>query len=398
MIGVNEARKIIQTHTSRTRPVIMSLLDASGCVLAEDVISNIDSPPFDQSAMDGYAVAFDTLKKIQDIEVKDEIQAGSTGEKILYENSAARIFTGAPIPEGADTVIMQELTSRNGSYIQISDEKIFKGQHIRFKASQIAKGEVAAQAGTRITPGVAGYLAGLGISDVAVYPAPRIGIIVTGKELVFPGTSLLHGQIYESNAVTLTSALLEGRMEPILTLFSDDNPDSLLQCINKAISVCDILLITGGISAGDYDFVQPVLEKIGVEKLLYKIKQKPGKPLYVGKHESSIIFGLPGNPAAALTCFYEYVVPCIRQMTGLPAMPPFVVYMPIGESIDKKPGLTHFLKAQIQNNKVKAMKSQESYQLSAFTQSDCFIVLEEEQTHIEEGTIVPVHRFYDCWT
>ena len=211
------------------------------------------------------------------------------------------------------------------------------------------------------------------------------------------GTALEFGQVYECNSMTITSALFEGRMEPSFLEYADDDEEQVADAISNGLEACDILLITGGISVGKYDFVQSALKKCNVETLFYKVKQKPGKPLYFGKNENKLVFGLPGNPSAVLTCFYEYVVPCIRKMSGL--KPAFYqnFTLPLNEDTYKKPGLTCFLKGKLMDNLVAVLSGQESYKLNAFTEADCFVVLDESETDYKKGEQVVVHKINDCW-
>ncbi len=397
MITVNEAKKIVETNTGILSPVAIPLIDAAGCVLAENVLSEIDSPSFNQAAMDGYAFAWDTVDLKSELPVFGNIPAGTTHQVFVVPGFVSKIFTGAPVPEGVDTIIMQESAEETEGGIKIIDEKISKGSNIRLKASQISKGEIAVKARTKLTPGVMGYLASLGVTEVSIYTVPKIGIIVTGKELVFPGTPLEFGQVYECNSMTLTSALFEGRMEPSFLELADDNEEQVAETISRGLQACDILLITGGISVGKYDFVQAALKRNNIETLFYKVKQKPGKPLFFGKQDDKLVFGLPGNPSAVLTCFYEYVVPCIRKMSGMKPVFLNEFSLPLSHDTYNKPGLTCFLKGKMIDNMVVLLNGQESYKLNAFTEADCLIVLDENKTEYQKGEQVVVHKINECW-
>lgn len=397
MITVKEAKTIVEANTGIIPFISIPLINAAGCVLAEDVFSLIDSPPFHQAAMDGYAFAWDSIDMEAAIAVTGNIPAGTTHQVMVARGCAIKIFTGAPLPEGVDTIVMQEYVKETDGEITITENNISKGSHIRLKASQISIGALAAKAGTKLTPGTMGYLASLGITEVSVYTVPKVGIIVTGKELVFPGTPLEFGQVYECNSMTLTSALLEGRMEPAFMELADDNEEQVAETIARALQDCDILLITGGISVGKYDFVQTALQKCGVEPLFYKVKQKPGKPLFFGKKGESLVFGLPGNPSAVLTCFYEYVVPCIRKMSGMNPVFPKEYSMTLNHDAHSRPGLTCFLKGKMHDNSVELLSGQESYKLNAFTEADCLVVFDESKASYQKEEMVTVHKINECW-
>jgi molybdopterin molybdotransferase len=353
MITVDEAKNRVELTCKMLPASIMNLNHCVGKVLAEDIISPLNSPPFAQSAMDGYAVALGSVRTETPIEVMGIAQAGDTEILSLEAGKAIRIFTGAAIPVGADTVVMQEHVDLESNFIRIKDHAFTLGTHIRKMGSQIKKGEIALRAGKRLNPGLIGYLAGLGIHEVAVVPAPKLGLILTGKELVMPGEVLQHGQIYESNSWML-EALMQG----------------------------------AGLS---------FLHKNGVEAIFYRVKQKPGKPLFFGKKGETMVFGLPGNPASVLSCCYEYVVPTIRKMMGLTYHPYGLEKYPLGHDYTKKVGLTHFLKARLEQGFVYLCDGQESYKLNAFSEANCIAILPQEIAMVSEGTPIEIHLFDDCW-
>lgn len=397
MISVEEAKKIIAQHSKLLPAIALPLLDAAGCVIAQDVVAAVDSPPFDQSAMDGYGFALHSINDLGSIAVSGVVAAGETQQKQVPMGTAVRIFTGAPVPEGVDTVVMQEDVSRSGDSIAINSNRLIKGSNIRFKGSQISAGEVAVKAGTRLTPGVVGYLAGLGVQEVIVYVAPKIGIIVTGSELVNPGEPLQFGQIYESNSYSITAVLFEGRMEPAFVQHVGDDEEELTTVVFNALKECDVLLITGGVSVGEFDYVTKALSNCAVETLFHKVNQKPGKPLLFARKGDALVFGLPGNPSSVLTCFYEYVVPCIRQMTGLQLFMSGVCSMPLAQETWNKTGKTCFLKGKVLNGEALVLDGQESYKLNAFTDADCLVVLDSEQQAYKKGDLVTVHKINECW-
>jgi molybdopterin molybdotransferase len=357
----------------------------------------MDMPPFAQSAMDGYAFRYESLEPGVPKPVSYAVQAGMAELSRLRPGEAARIFTGAPVPEGADTVVMQEKTERTGDLVLIRDPALRQGANVRPAASQTQKGELAARAGTRLGPGAAGFLAGLGIAAAEVFANPETGIIITGKELVPPGQPLQMGQVYESNSVSLRVALAGAGIVPEMITQADDEAGLVYAAIEEGLACCRLLLITGGISVGDYDFVHEGLKKAGVQTIFYKVRQKPGKPLYCGRRGDTLVFGLPGNPGSVLSCFYQYVVPAIRQMKGMDPEPERKICLKLSDDFSKKPGLTHFLKGRTEGDQVVILHAQESYKLNAFVESDCVVRLEEEMSEFRRGDLVRVYPLNRLW-
>ncbi len=389
MISVEQAIALIQQHSKRLSSKKVSVADALGCVLSENAISPISLPPFDQSAMDGYAVRFsDTGKQIKII---GEVAAGKVFPKKLQSGEAVRIFTGASVPVGTDTVIMQERILIENGNLLLQDPNLKKGANIRKAASQIKKGKIALSKGTIITPGGIGYLTAMGIKTINVFAPSRITIIITGSELRKPGEKLKNGEIYESNSFTLNSALQSIHLKSQKTITVKDNEAAVFNAIKKAIATSDLVLVTGGISVGDYDFTGSSLKKIGVKNIFYKIKQKPGKPIFFGKHNKTLIFGLPGNPAAVLSCFYEYVYPSLRIMQGRNDVFLKKLNLPMANDYNKKAGLSFFLKGKISDKAVVPLEGQESYILSSFALADCLIYLPSVAENIKTGDLVEVH-------
>ncbi|MBC9798563.1 molybdopterin molybdotransferase MoeA, partial [Sinomicrobium weinanense] len=294
MIPVTEARKIIKEHTFTLPPVTLNIAKAIGHVLAEDVYASCDIPPFHQSAMDGYAFVFADWKNKGSLLINGEVPAGTESNVSLSPGKAVRIFTGAAVPEGADTVVMQEKVNREGEQLFIEDELLEEGKNIRRRGTEIRKGDLALPGGTTLTPAGVGFLSGVGIAKVRVYPRPSVAVIVTGNELQSPGEPLQHGQIYESNSFMLRSALLEMGVENIMVDGAKDNLDELTAVLRKTLNHNDVVLLTGGVSVGDYDFVVEASGNCGVQTLFHRLKQRPGKPLYFGKKEGKLVFGLPG--------------------------------------------------------------------------------------------------------
>ncbi len=390
MISVQEAKKIIDDNVSALQPAVLPITQAAGLILAEKVFATMDIPAFPQSSMDGYAFAFNDWQKNKKLKIVGEVAAGSHDLFNLSQGTAVRIFTGAAVPPGADTVIMQEKVLIENGELKIEDETFQQGTSVRPKGSEIKAGALALEKEIVLSPAAIGFLAGIGITEVKVYPHPSITIIITGNELQQPGQPLQHGQVYESNSFALKAILKQLQIESVEVLHVIDNPEAVTDKLKRALGESDVVLLTGGISVGDYDFVLQAAKACGVEKLFHKVKQRPGKPLYFGKKENKLVFGLPGNPSSVLTCFYQYVIPALEKLTkrkiSLQTMK-----VPLSRSFQKGAGLTHFLKASFNGKTATPLDAQESYRLSSFATANCFIQTDEETTSCKEGELVTVY-------
>lgn len=390
MISVAEAKKLIEEHTIALTPVQAPLQEVAGKILAEEIYALADTPAFPQSAMDGYAFLFSEWKKNKELIIEGEIAAGSNEEKTLASGKAVRIFTGAPVPPGADTVMKQEKVKVFSSRLIIEDEDITPGMNVRAKGSEIKAGELALKRYSLLSPAAIGFLAGTGVTKVKAFPNPVVSIIITGKELQRAGKPLAYGQVYESNSFTLGAVLQQLHINAVKIFHSDDDLAILTGILGKAIQQSDIVLLTGGISAGDYDFVGQAAAHCGVTTIFHKIKQRPGKPLFFGKKENKLVFGLPGNPASVLTCFYEYVLTALEILTKRKVSLP-TLQVPLSKQFRKSASLTHFLKGFYDGATVSILEAQESYRLSSFAKANCLVVINEEVTECQEGEMVEIH-------
>jgi len=389
-IQVSEARKLIRESIKTPDPVKVSINAAAGLILAEDIFSLTDVPPFNQSSMDGYAINYQGWKKKETLKIAGMAQAGLAGLDPIQSDEARRIFTGAVVPHGSDTVVMQEKVDVLDGKLLIKDNNLAIGQNVRIQGSEAKKGEIALEKGHLLNPTAIGFLAGLGIHELMVYPAPTISIILTGNELQQPGLALNYGQVYESNSYALNAAIREAGILNVDVFSAEDDLKILIEVLAIALQNSNLVLLTGGVSVGDYDFVIRAAEANGVEQVFHKIKQKPGKPIYFGKKGEKYVFGLPGNPASVLTCFYEYVYPAIGLLGN--KQKEMIKINAVLESDIKKPaGMTHFLKAYYNGKTVKELKAQESFRLSSFAKSNCLIELEAEQSEFKAGEEVEIH-------
>lgn len=388
MTTVSEAKNNVKEQVNALQITTQKVVDSQHFYLAEDIISTVSIPLFNQSAMDGYAFKFEDIDKA--LSIVDEIPAGDIRTVDIKNTEAVRIFTGSKVPASCDTVVMQELVEIQDGKLIVKDEGLKHGGNVRTKGNQITAGSLALKKGAAINAGAVGFLSTLGIKSIKVHQHPRVVIIATGSELVEPGNELSEGQIYESNTVMLATAVKKIGITPTIFVV-EDNKEATSKMISEALKNNDLILLSGGISVGDYDFVKEALENNGVQEVFYKIKQKPGKPLYFGKTASSYVFALPGNPAAALSCFYEYVSMAINIMVGNPKIDLTTVSLPISKTYNKKPGRAIFLKAVTDFNTVTPLDGQGSDALQAFSLANCLIYIPAETTVVNQEDKVEVH-------
>lgn len=330
MLSANEAESIILALVSflgtPQNIETVPLLEATGRVLAETVTSPLDFPHWDNSAMDGYAVRHADVQIASPehpitLEVATEIRAGQVSHCTLHPGQAARIFTGAPLPSGADTIVMQEVTQRQGDHVQILQAPTFQA-YVRHQGTFHRAGMPLLQAGIQLQGPEIAILAAAQQNTIPVYRRPRVALISTGAELVPPSQALQVGQIVDSNQYALAALIQQMGAVPLPQGIVPDDPVAIQLAITQSIATADMVLSSGGVSVGDYDYVMSVLETLGAEIHIQAVAVKPGKPLTVatvpvpGK-PPVLYFGLPGNPVSALVSFWRFVKPALNKLSGL---------------------------------------------------------------------------------
>lgn len=386
MVQVSQALHLIDNNTPRSVATTKALKKALGFVLASPVQSPIHMPPFRQSAVDGYAFIH---QNTTDYEVIGESKAGIGKDIKINENECIRIFTGAFVPHNADTVIMQEHVNRTKQRIVI-EKLVPKGANIRAMGEQVRADDLVVPEGTVVTESLIGFLAGLGIKEVTVYSKPSVGVLVTGNELVAAGKKLKLGQIYESNGTMLAAVLEKLGIKKVEVKRVKDTALATKRGIAALLKKHDFVLVSGGISVGDYDFVKQSLLDNKVEELFYKVNQKPGKPLFYGEKGKKSVFALPGNPASCLTCFYVYVLPALRKFMGhtMPHLPRSKKI--ITTNFKNASGKALFLKALVADDEVTVLGSQSSAMLNSFVESNALVYIDSETEAIETQSKVEV--------
>lgn len=386
MIEVQEALALIDRFAAESAEVSAEVNAAlNGAILSQSIFAPINLPEFRQSSMDGYALCGGAP---EGHELIGEIPAGSLNTYNLKPGQAVRIFTGAAVPDSADRVIMQEhVAIKNDRVTLIKDPG--SGANIRVIGSQIKQGQSVLEKGTKVTPAIIGMLLSLGLTRVVVRKPPRVCVLVTGDELAQPGVQKSPGQVYESNGSVLEAAVKEDGAHFVETTAVKDDFQASVQAIKQAVSKADLVLISGGISVGDYDFIAMALTQLGAEKHFHGVRQKPGKPLYFGTLEGTAIFALPGNPASTLSCYCVYVRRWLQNYLGTR---PVAVSMPLGADLVNRFGRALFVKAKFDQGRAMPIDEFNSATLLSFSKADILIFMGAEVTELKAGDMVETYK------
>ncbi|NLJ07073.1 MAG: molybdopterin molybdotransferase MoeA [Sphingobacteriales bacterium] len=332
MILLEKAIKIVLESISVKDPEEINLMEALHRIIAEDVFSDLDMPAFDRSAMDGYACKMKDIHR--ELKVIEVIAAGQFPQKVIHDGECSQIMTGAPIPEGADCVLMVEDIEKTGeNTIRYKKEKT--KENIRYQGEDLKKGQIVIKAGTCLEPAHLALLATVGKAKVTVYQRPVVGIISTGDELVEPDQIPVKSQIRNSNAYQLYGQVIKNRAIPLYFGIAEDKADVLYNAIKNALEKSDILLVTGGVSMGEFDYVPEIMNQLGIEIKFQKMAVQPGKPTTFGVKGQKLIFGLPGNPVSSFIQYELVVKPAVYRMMGL-NYHPAPLYLPFGIEYTRK--------------------------------------------------------------
>ena len=394
---VEKAREHIRAFLSPVTTVErLSIRATLGRVLAEDVISPVNVPQHDNSAMDGYAVRFADLKSDAEstLKIVGASFAGKPYQGTLAAGQAVRIMTGAVIPAGADSVVQQERARASADQVSVMPLPK-KGTNTRSAGEDLRAGEAALKRGQPIRPAEIGMMASLGIGEVAVYRKLRVAFFSTGDELVAVGMPLGPGQIYDSNRYTIYGLLMRLGCEVLDMGVIRDTPEDVEQAFKDAARAADVVITSGGVSVGEADYVKQVLDRLG-EVLFWKIAMKPGRPLAYGKIGDAHFFGLPGNPVAVMVTFYQFVRDALLHLQGQTRTIPLPTQKVVCTSaIKKAPGRTEFQRGILSRDatgqwSVRTTGDQGSGILSSMSQANCFIILPTDQGNVPAGSEVDI--------
>jgi molybdopterin molybdotransferase len=395
-----EALRIVLDAVAPLAPETCAAADALGRVLAEPVYSGRTLPPWDVSAMDGYAVrASDLAAAPAVLPVAFEVAAGAGRERALPPGAAARIFTGAPLPPGADTIVRQEDVERDGARVTVRVAPPL-GEHVRPAGEDVRAGERVLEPGARLGPGALGLLASLGRSVVAVHQRPRVAILSGGDELVEPDGDAREGRIVSSNSYSIAAQCREAGADPVYLGIARDTPEELERLVRAGLSA-HVLVSSAGVSVGDRDHVRPVLEKLGCALLFWGVRIKPGFPLVFGRfgaHDPAgrgpLVFGLPGNPVSAMVTFEQFVRPALRRLAGHRALFRPRLEATLGESLRKPPGRLHLVRVRLARAEGGVVATptgnQSSGVLRSMALADGLLVFPAEAVELRAGAPVQV--------
>ncbi|HHR6029605.1 TPA: molybdopterin molybdotransferase MoeA [Providencia alcalifaciens] len=389
--------KLLSNTPTVTSTEIIPLTESAQRIIAEDLISPINVPPFDNSAMDGYGFRFADWDGKNPMPVAGKSFAGNPMEGKFPAGSCVRIMTGAPIPDGVDTVVMQEATEQTDQGI-VFTEAFKLGNNIRKAGEDIAQGQAVFPAGTLLSTAQLPLIASLGIADVTVYRRLKVAVFSTGDELQAVGSPLADGQIYDTNRFAVRLMLEKLNCEVLDLGVIPDSPEKLKQTFIEANQKADLVISSGGVSVGEADYTKQILDELG-EIGFWKLAIKPGKPFAFGKLSSAWFCGLPGNPVSAALTFYQLVQPLIARLSGHSQWKaPVRFKVPVTTPLKKSPGRLDFQRGILSVNEqgqlqVATTGHQGSHIFSSFSQANCFIVLERERGKVAAGETVDVEMF-----
>jgi molybdopterin molybdotransferase len=400
LLTVAEAQaRILDAVGAVTGTESLPLLEVLERVLAEDIVSPINVPPHTNSAMDGYAIRAADLPadEVREFPVVGTSWAGRPWLTAIVPGQAVQIMTGGMMPEGADTVVMQEHVERDGDTVRIGSGHN-PGQNVRAAGEDLARGQRVFTAGKRLTSADIGVLASLGLGHVSVYRRLKVAFFSTGDELRPVGQPLGPGEIYDSNRYTLYGMLKKLDVEMIDMGVVRDRRELIEQAINDAAVNADAIITSGGVSVGEADYVKETLEKLG-RMSFWKIAMKPGRPVTFGHINKVVFFGLPGNPVSAMVTFFQFVRPALQKMAGDSGPPgACTLHARTTVTLSKRPGRFEFQRGVLEQTapgefSVRSAGAQGSGILRSMSEANCFILLDSDRTHVEAGEEVEVQPF-----
>jgi len=389
LIDYYEAARLVLENTPRLPVVRVSLMESQGLALAEDARAKFDSPPFDNSAVDGYALRSADAETGRVFRVVDEAPAGRPARKKVGEGEAVKIFTGGLIPEGADAVVMVENTSGWGEEFELK-KATASGNNLRRAGEDVRKGDVILRAGTELGPPEIALAATQGYGDLPVYRRPRVVILSTGTELVEPGRrDLARGEIFDSNSFALFAQAREAGAEVRRITAASDDAEVLRAAIEEALASADVVVTSGGVSVGEKDLVKETLLELGVEQVFWGIKLKPGKPIFFGTWENARCFGLPGNPVSAMVCFELFVRPVLIRMMGREDKRRPRVKVHFDEDVENRLGRMHAMRVNLYRTvkgwRAESVGAQGSGLVSSLTKADALALIGPESEGVRAG-------------
>lgn len=386
MISVKEAQRILNEVPVFPVPEEVEIRESLGRILAQDIFSTLDMPPFNKAAMDGYALrSNDRSERFKIVEI---IPAGYHPQKEIKLGECAKIMTGGMLPPGADRVVKREVTVEEGEWMRIVDED--EGPNVCYQGEDLRQGDLVLRRGSLIRPQEVAVIASMGLNRVKVYRRPEVGILATGSELVPPGHPRQEGQIYDSNSFSLEAQVIRtGAVVKKISRVSDE-PDLLRDALQELLSACEVILVSGGVSAGDYDYVPALLKELGVKIHFHKLAIKPGKPTAFGTRGKKIVFGVPGNPVSTFVIFELFIKPFILRMMGHNYQPSHLVGELTQELKRKKTERMAWVPVRYHEGKVTPLPYHGSAHIHALTKANGLIAFPQGEKILPEGAKVVV--------
>jgi molybdopterin molybdotransferase len=397
MISVEEALARLLAPLSPVPPEQIGLAAAVGRVLAEDVAARRTQPPFAVSAMDGYAVRAADVEQVPAVlKIVAEIPAGAAYDGTLGKGEAARIFTGAPLPAGADAIVIQEDTVRDGDRVEVR-EGAPRGRYVRRAGLDFAEGDLLLKAGRRLTPRDIGLAAAMNRPWLFVHRRPRVAILSTGDEIVMPGEPIGPNQIVSSNLLALAAFVTASGAEPVMVGNAPDDPEALRRIAAAARGV-DLFVTTGGVSVGEHDLVRGVLSEDGLAIDFWEIAMRPGKPLMFGHYRGTPMIGLPGNPVSTLVCSLVFLKPALNRLAGLPDEAARPEFARLAVAVKENDRRQDYLRARLSRAPDGVLEAtpfevQDSSMMRPLAASDCLVVRPPHAPALAAGAEVPIIGF-----
>lgn len=389
MILVEEAENILNNITFRPETEEVSLTDSLGRILGRDIVSGISMPPFNKSAMDGYALSSgDDSPKFKIVEV---IAAGSVPSREIAKGECAKIMTGAMVPRGADCVVKKEVTEEKDGHMIITGED--KNVNICYLGEDVKPGDIVLKAGCIIRPPELGIIASMGLDTLEVYKKTRVGIVTTGSEIKEPGQKLETGQIYNSNAYSISAQVRQTGADVQYAGIVSDDKDIIAREIENLLSGTQMVLISGGVSVGEYDFVPQILENLGVRLHFDEVAIQPGKPTVFGTRGEVLIFGMPGNPVSTFTIFEVFVKPVLYKTMGHNYTPPVIKGVMNKDFKRKRTVRTVFVPVRYNmDGQVEPVEYHGSAHLTALSEANGILKIPRGTTQVLKGSTVYVRQ------
>jgi molybdopterin molybdotransferase len=388
LLTIEEARARVLEATTALETEELEVADALGRVLGEDIVAAHDVPGFANSAMDGFAIRSGPAGRT--LRIAGESRAGAPADVVIGDGEAVRISTGAAVPDGADAILPAEDADDRGDVVKPAVD-VPAGQHLRGAGEDLRRGATVLRAGTRLGPAELGLVVEAGRARIRCGRAPRVAVLATGDELVAPGEPLAHGQLHNSNAVTLAALARDAGAAVIHTSEVADDARATRAAIERALDGADVLMLTGGVSVGPHDHVKPALGALGVEEVFWRVALRPGKPLWFGRRGAQLVFGLPGNPVSAVVCFLLFARPALAALQGA-TDPPRRGRALLAEPVPRQRTREEAVRVRLLDGRAQPTGPQGSHQLSSMLGAEALAIIPRGEGDLPAGTEVEIER------